>query len=198
MAEKVQLKEDLKKTINSILCGYKEGATPREILQDYDLLTGDTLPFRELGYSHIEHLLDDFSDVVYKEFVNGRCVLKPVPNEDNQRIINLVARQRAPESKRRGGRGGRGRGGYRGGRGGRGGYRGSMPPIYPSYSSYPSYPSYRASNNYRPQPVPQPVPFHASAAPQSSRVSAVKPRGAPADLRQRMLKLMSCFSAGNF
>ena len=46
MAEKSSLKEEVKKLINSFLCGYQKGATIKELDNDYTMMEGTHIPFR--------------------------------------------------------------------------------------------------------------------------------------------------------
>ncbi|GFN87055.1 tudor domain-containing protein 7, partial [Plakobranchus ocellatus] len=137
--KKRALFEQVKIELRSILLSSKDGVPEHLIQSDYEMLSCQRLPYRELGYKSVSAFLKDMPDVAKEiRLASGEVFYKAVSNESTAHIQKLVGNQKSAKKRvgRGRGRGGlRGRGGTfrgsisRGGRGGRGGsVRGSFTP----------------------------------------------------------------------
>ena len=86
-------------------------------IDDYYQVTGNALPFRQLGYSRLEDFLQSAPHIIKCTIEQGMTVVQAVRQEKTAHIQELVARQRKAKSKSKGSssRFYMGRGGARGG-----------------------------------------------------------------------------------
>lgn len=63
MTDTEKIKEELKKTIRSLLLSCKDGQPQRFLERDHSEIMGYSIPYRKLGYSSVTDLLDSLPDV---------------------------------------------------------------------------------------------------------------------------------------
>lgn len=94
-AELVELKENLKVDLASLLCSSKEGLTPKELSIEYYELVGSSIPFAKLGYNGIYELMRDLNDVcTIKKHFTGSWVFFPVYDNKTIALGSLVKGQK--------------------------------------------------------------------------------------------------------
>ena len=93
------LKQETKRQIRALLLSAPKGLTVLGIQDDFQIMLGKTLPFRELGYPTAEELLRDFPDVVRVSCVGEEVMLRGISDTSTEHIERMVSRQKVSSKK---------------------------------------------------------------------------------------------------
>ncbi|NWR76839.1 TDRD7 protein, partial [Centropus unirufus] len=96
----MQNPELITKTLRAVLLPFKNGIPLSELQGEYKSLTGDWIPFRQLGHGTLEGYLESIPGVVRMEGSRmGEVICHAVACSDTAPIAQLVARQRSSKRK---------------------------------------------------------------------------------------------------
>ncbi|KAJ8262554.1 hypothetical protein GJAV_G00167730 [Gymnothorax javanicus] len=94
--------EALKKMLRAVLQSNKNGVSLSQLQADFKDLTGDFIPYKEMGFTSLDAFLDSMSSVVKMErTAKGEVICFATVCKETAHIAELVARQRS--SKKTGG-----------------------------------------------------------------------------------------------
>ena len=99
MTEKNELEKKTKKLIRSVLLCKQEGCLLQKFGHEYQLFTGEPIPYKRLGHISLERCLQSMPDVVEFKKENGATFLSAVSDKQTKHIDVLVKEQR-PSNKR--------------------------------------------------------------------------------------------------
>jgi len=92
MADKLKM---FKIEMRSVLLPMKEGATFRQIHNEYKARMGCEIPLQELGVRNMRELIDLLPDVAYMApNNNGELKVYAVPDENTAHIHRMVSKQK--------------------------------------------------------------------------------------------------------
>ena len=85
----------LKIELRAVLLPMKEGASFKEMHNEYKARIGTEIPLEELGIRNTKELLDNLPDVAYMDYDNkGELRAYAVPDENTVHIHRMVAKQK--------------------------------------------------------------------------------------------------------
>ena len=90
----------VKRTLRALLLSSKLGCTPKQLLNDYHHIVGESLPFEALGYRTFMKYIQSIPDVVHISNQQDRIVLFGVADGSTQHIAKMVAKQKTPLRRR--------------------------------------------------------------------------------------------------
>ena len=99
MTEKNELEKKTKKLIRSVLLCKQEGCHLQKFGHEYQLFTGEPIPYKRLGHISLERCLQSMPDVVEFKKENGATFLSAVSDNKTKHIDVLVKEQR-PNNRR--------------------------------------------------------------------------------------------------
>ncbi|XP_011861501.1 PREDICTED: tudor domain-containing protein 7A-like [Vollenhovia emeryi] len=86
-------KDEVIKNLRSCLISCKGGIKLEALRRDYQVITGELLPFKQFGYSSVEAFVRSIPDVaVIKK--NGELFVEAVPSKTTAHLTKLVSRQK--------------------------------------------------------------------------------------------------------
>lgn len=93
--------DTIKKVLRSLLISARHGLTERDLLRDYQQVTGERLNYRKFGHETFFSFLRSIPDVVRIVPMSSGVLLfgEIGENKDVQRVASLVARSKVSKSK---------------------------------------------------------------------------------------------------
>lgn len=106
MSQRKEILDETKKQISSLLVSLgaargQPGIPTRQFHNDYRAIIGNSIPFRELGYSCLDDFFRDIPETVFLNYEGGQALVKLVENEQISHIVKLVDNQKTTVSKKR-------------------------------------------------------------------------------------------------
>ena len=91
--------DTVKKTIRALLISAKNGLTPNQLAKDYEVIIGEPLPVKKLGYRSLMDLVYSIPDVIQVTInAYGRITLRGIADTSSRHIAQLVSKQRSTKS----------------------------------------------------------------------------------------------------
>lgn len=91
MADRLQM---FKIELRSVLMGMKNGASLRQLHNEYETRMGSKIPFQELGFRNVVQLIEGIPDVAYFDDSEGELRVRAVADESTAHIARMVSRQK--------------------------------------------------------------------------------------------------------
>ncbi|XP_049858624.1 tudor domain-containing protein 7-like isoform X1 [Schistocerca gregaria] len=85
--------------LRACLLSIKGGISVKALDRDYRTLVGHSIPYRELGYSSLEHFLQTVEDMRIFTGSNGELMFDTIPKENTAHLAALVAKQKSAPKK---------------------------------------------------------------------------------------------------
>lgn len=86
----------MKRQIRALLLSVKGGCTQKQLYNDYNMVVGENVPFKDLGYASFTDFVTDISDVVsIRTNRDGHTLLHAIPDRTTERISRLVSKQKS-------------------------------------------------------------------------------------------------------
>lgn len=93
-------KHEIAKEIRALLMSSPAALTIEEIRRDFHQFMDRPIPFRELGYSMLEDMLRDMTDVLRITYKKGIMCLEAIPDDTTRHIAKLVSKQKIPNKNK--------------------------------------------------------------------------------------------------
>jgi hypothetical protein len=93
-------KHEIAKEIRALLMSSPAALTLEEVRRDFHQFMDKPIPFRELGYSTLEDMLRDMTDVLSITYKRGMMCLEAIPDDTTRHIAKLVSKQKIPNKKK--------------------------------------------------------------------------------------------------
>ena len=90
----------LKKALRALLLSTKGGCSPRTLVDDYKLIYGEGIPYKQLGFNTLMDLLHDMRDAVAVHRRAEGTRLYGIPDESTKHIAGMVAKQKDSKKNR--------------------------------------------------------------------------------------------------
>ncbi|XP_018370811.1 PREDICTED: tudor domain-containing protein 7 [Trachymyrmex cornetzi] len=90
--------EEVIKKLRSCLISCKGGIKLENLRTDYRVITGELLPFKQLGYSSVEAFIRNVPDVTVTK-KNGELFVEALPSKTSAHLTKLVSRQKSTKRK---------------------------------------------------------------------------------------------------
>ncbi len=98
-----ELLEKTKKELRSLLISAPRGVPVRLLLNDYKMVTGKELPYRQLGFRNLQDMISSIPEVAQTGMgATGELTLFGVANSTTRQIARFVQVQKKPKLKRSG------------------------------------------------------------------------------------------------
>ncbi|XP_074655451.1 tudor domain-containing protein 5-like [Tubulanus polymorphus] len=101
MSSEINLRDDTKKLVLSILISAPRGRTVRELCSDFLEYMGYPIPFKEMGYLSVNEYFETNKDAFQLTWVKGELVVRGIADDSTEHIQRMVSRQRTPAKKSR-------------------------------------------------------------------------------------------------
>ncbi|CAL1271615.1 unnamed protein product [Larinioides sclopetarius] len=100
-------KEDLKKStcinLRCVTQSSKGGVPLNQLQNDYRLLLGTPIPYKDLGYSSLENFLRDIPEVIcLKKIADGSLIAEGVADASTAHIAKLISKQKSTKKSKSG------------------------------------------------------------------------------------------------
>ena len=94
MADLERRVKTFKIELRSVLMGMKNGASLKQLHGEYETRMGSGIPFRELGFRNVVHLMENIPDVVCLDDSSGELRVYAVADENTAHIARMVSKQK--------------------------------------------------------------------------------------------------------
>ncbi|KAL5014461.1 hypothetical protein ScPMuIL_008731 [Solemya velum] len=102
MADREKEILNIKAMLRAVLQSSKEGVPPHKLQRDYCEFAGDCIPFKAIGYKHLDEFIQSIPDVVTIKRNNlGDIMYHAVADESTAHIQRLVSKQKSKKTKSR-------------------------------------------------------------------------------------------------
>lgn len=100
--DREKLLDRTRKDLRSVLISAPRGVPIRLLLNDYKMVLGCELPYRQLGYHRVEDLITSIPDVarMRRDVTSGEQTCFAVADQSTSQIARFVALQKKPRLKR--------------------------------------------------------------------------------------------------
>ncbi|XP_063423565.1 tudor domain-containing protein 5-like [Mytilus trossulus] len=100
MTDIANKRHEIAKEIRALLMSSPAALTIDELRRDFHQFMDKPIPFRELGYSNLEDLLRDMTDVLQITYRKGMMCLEVIPDDTTRHIAKLVSKQKIPNKNK--------------------------------------------------------------------------------------------------
>ncbi|XP_018318285.1 tudor domain-containing protein 7 isoform X2 [Mycetomoellerius zeteki] len=91
-------KDEVIRKLRSCLISCKGGIKLENLRADYRVITGESLPFKQFGYSSVENFVRNVPDVIVNK-KNGELFVEAIPSKTSAHLTKLVSRQKSTKRK---------------------------------------------------------------------------------------------------
>jgi len=80
--------------LRSVLMGMKNGATIKQLHQEYETRMHSRIPYQQLGFRNVIELIENIPDVAYLDDSSGELRVFGVPDKSTAHIARMVSKQK--------------------------------------------------------------------------------------------------------
>lgn len=94
MTDMAKKRQEIAKEIRALLMSSPAALTIEELRRDFHNFMDRPIPFRDLGYSSLEDMLHDMTEVINITYKRGMMCLEVIPDDTTRHIAKLVSKQK--------------------------------------------------------------------------------------------------------